>query len=553
MFIYLVFLAIAAAVPIVKESYYVRPLLHKVLSHFEFTVVDKMDTMHFQKFPKSIGQILHKYHVAEFKLSMTSGTWDYNHWDYQFSGGPNGAEFWVKLDTDNRSTSQMDRDWKGVKAEMAAMFSVSLNLLKADRTYSSSMEWTTLEYRRFSKVDDVKGFYYGVLPREEVCTENGTPWLKLLPCRTHAGLGMLIDPLVLAGSDYYSIGIHATRNHTNLSLKQTLTHVVRNDKAIKLKDLWKVKKGKKLVACPVADSSVMYVEGFDKKQFLVKPEKWFKVKNAFHSTSNATDGVIGVYELSKTEPSDLLDMTLMNRPLRNVDRGNVAVQRYFTGHGQVHGGLAVEMVNKHPKNSVLVLHHEHVPWFIKLYFHTLQVRIGNKVLSAPQRDLHYLHVRPAENHGRPNEISLACILKPETSLVFHIDFTKAFLPLEEHPPDANRGEDISSSFTTFHPTNPMQQDTLDGSIIHQRTTPTAPIIIYTPSMLSTMPTPDFSMPYNVITLTSTVLVMFLGGILNVLVRRERKTRLEKAIAQQKGSFFQRIKSRFSSSTKLKVQ
>jgi hypothetical protein len=28
---------------------------------------------------------------------------------------------------------------------------------------------------------------YGTLPRENVCTENLTPWLKLLPCRSQAG------------------------------------------------------------------------------------------------------------------------------------------------------------------------------------------------------------------------------------------------------------------------------------------------------------------------------------------------------------------------------
>ena len=34
-----------------------------------------------------------------------------------------------------------------------------------------------------------------------------------------------------------------------------------------------------------------------------------------------------------------------------------------------------------------------------------------------------------------------------------------------------------------------------------------------------LPLPDFSMPYNVITLTSTVLAFFCGTMLNVLVRK----------------------------------
>ncbi|KDO19168.1 hypothetical protein SPRG_21460 [Saprolegnia parasitica CBS 223.65] len=34
-------------------------------------------------------------------------------------------------------------------------------------------------------------FFESNLPREELCTENLSPWLKLLPCRSHAGLESL--------------------------------------------------------------------------------------------------------------------------------------------------------------------------------------------------------------------------------------------------------------------------------------------------------------------------------------------------------------------------
>ena len=37
-----------------------------------------------------------------------------------------------------------------------------------------------------------------------------------------------------------------------------------------------------------------------------------------------------------------------------------------------------------------------------------------------------------------------------------------------------------------------------------------------------LPLPDFSMPYNVITLTSTAVAFFLGTMLNVLVRKKHK-------------------------------
>ena len=39
---------------------------------------------------------------------------------------------------------------------------------------------------------------------------------------------------------------------------------------------------------------------------------------------------------------------------------------------------------------------------------------------------------------------------------------------------------------------------------------------YTESLLIRLPTPDFSMPYNVITLTCTVLALFFGSAFNLM-------------------------------------
>lgn len=43
--------------------------------------------------------------------------------------------------------------------------------------------------------------------------------------------------------------------------------------------------------------------------------------------------------------------------------------------------------------------------------------------------------------------------------------------------------------------------------------------IYTETVLVSLPTPDFSMPYNVITLTCTLMALFFGSMFNMLTRR----------------------------------
>ncbi len=47
-------------------------------------------------------------------------------------------------------------------------------------------------------------------------------------------------------------------------------------------------------------------------------------------------------------------------------------------------------------------------------------------------------------------------------------------------------------------------------------------MIYAESVLLSVPTPDFSMPYNVITMTCTVMALFFGSVFNILTRKLRE-------------------------------
>ena len=45
------------------------------------------------------------------------------------------------------------------------------------------------------------------MPREAVCTENLTPFLKLLPCGRHAGLASLINPPHVLDNRFHSLNV----------------------------------------------------------------------------------------------------------------------------------------------------------------------------------------------------------------------------------------------------------------------------------------------------------------------------------------------------------
>ena len=92
-------------------------------------------------------------------------------------------------------------------------------------------------------------------------------------------------------------------------------------------------------------------------------------------------------------------------------------------------------------------------------------------------------------------------IPPLSTVFLTYDFEKSILRYTEYPPDANRGFDVAAAVVTILGEG--------GKRYALRTT----------SLLCSLPTPDFSMPYNVIIFTSTAIALAFGGMFNILVRR----------------------------------
>jgi phosphatidylinositol glycan class T len=112
-------------------------------------------------------------------------------------------------------------------------------------------------------------------------------------------------------------------------------------------------------------------------------------------------------------------------------------------------------------------------------------------------------------------IHLSLILPAQSELVLTIPFTKLMLKYTEHRPDAERGREISSGvLTLLDLVEDVDDDqSVPGIYKSDRTR------IYTPRLLLDIPTPDFSMPYNVIIMSSTVMAVFFGLMHGSLTRR----------------------------------
>jgi len=106
-----------------------------------------------------------------------------------------------------------------------------------------------------------------------------------------------------------------------------------------------------------------------------------------------------------------------------------------------------------------------------------------------------------------------------------LEWRKTFLHYASYPPDPHRGFHIPSGvLLVSHPgvgeQRPLFSNTRDpflSSLLCRESV----VYRYTEALLLTLPTPDFSMPYNVITLTGAAVGLFFASLFKIAIRRPK--------------------------------
>ncbi|GES90457.1 GPI transamidase component PIG-T-like [Rhizophagus clarus] len=514
---------------IFKESLTIKPLSDgKLLTHFQFNVrtneiKEGKAFSHYKLFPRAIGQIIQSYNAHELHLTFTQGRWNYKDWGYPIvpSAGT-GVELWAWLWKDGK----LDKNWKSLTNALAGLFCASLNFIDDTITVQPKLSFRPEGLYNATELSARAELRYGSLPHENVCTENLTPWIKLLPCKSTSGIASLLNGHKLYDSNFHSMSIHVRPVcqgfeclNKHLEIVQTVSAVVDPVRNSGKRD-WSLNQifGRQLsLACPLAEESKLEVILSEDGDYKLSPDADTVVRK------NDGDATIALYNLKNLQLDTDISMTWNEDVFKynlNYEQPRVYAHRFFTGYGQERGGIKVNIFNKSTNFTVPIIYYDVIPWFLKLYLHTLKVQInGEEVQDSPIKDLYY---QPAVDRSRPNVIEAELLLPPNSITTLSINFDKVFLKYTEHPPDANRGFDIGSAvissvgegFSYLHDfvTRNCSEDIPTTACYHFS------IRVYTETLLVSLPTPDFSMPYNVITLTCTVIALFFGSMFNLLTR-----------------------------------
>jgi phosphatidylinositol glycan class T len=516
----------------------------QLLAAFNFkanTTKSDFDAQNYRLFPRSLGQILQHTHARELHLRFSIGRWDSENWGerprHGSREGGTGVELWAWVDA--HSHEQANARWLTLSNALSGLFCASINFIDSTKTIRPEM---TFDLEGSHKNTSTLHLLHGALPHEVVCTENLTPFLKLLPCKGKAGIATLLDGHKLFDASWQSMAIDVRPicptdgSECLLEIEQTVDMVLDLDRSMRSQhdpiprpppvediacdtDKWynshdtcyprerSVERDwtlSKVFGRPIRGSCHVN-EGSAPESVTLHAVPGQNVQITADETYGEHKSEDGLVRYVLPESGDF-DIALGGQPLISpltLEQPRLHAERTMVGYGQERGGMRVILTNPSTTDAVDLVYLESLPWFMKPYLHTLHASINSVPSPSSIQQIFY---RPAIDRARGTHLELRLHVPAGASLVLTYDFEKAILRYTEYPPDANRGFDVAPSIVKLliNSTNGEQTTTM-----YLRTT----------SMLLPLPTPDFSMPYNVIILTSTVMAMAFGSIFNLIVRR----------------------------------
>lgn len=507
------------------EELLIKPLFSEQLyAHFHFSTSWDIDPNtekyhHSHLFPRAVGEIVERHNIQELHISLTGGLWRYETWGYPVVDAAPGAEVWAWF---KPNTENVDEKWKLLANTLSGLLCASFNFVDGSNTVSPEFSFRPRGAVDWSSINNTY-LRYASLPREIVCTENLTPLKKLLPCDTKSGLASLLNSGNIHNTRYHSVGLHLrqickTDACDSVALDLQLSVSLVYDYAILGTKNWSFKKlfGQGLNGkCPLASKSNVYVDlsSTAKHNYELTPEPdevVTSVRGGYVTDFAKYD--IPPYFLSvSARYDDDFQLTVNNPPALHANQ-------YLTGYGQERGGIVTKIYNNHWASLDVVLL-QNVAWYVPVYLHTLKI-VSNGQIIEPT----ILRYAPGRQREKPYYIEVVLKLPPRSETSVSIDFDYVFLKWQEYPPDANHGFYIGSAVvSSYLPLAknytglPQDSSSLFGSFNASRSGYL--VQVRTENMVITLPTPDFSMPYNVICLACTVVALAFGPLHNITTKR----------------------------------
>uniref|UniRef100_A0A1I7Y5F1 GPI transamidase component PIG-T n=1 Tax=Steinernema glaseri TaxID=37863 RepID=A0A1I7Y5F1_9BILA len=478
---------------------------HQIYSHFDFVVQTNGSTVRgsYELFPRIIDEIVEKYKIRDLQISLTQGFWRTSEWGLQPKPEtPNGAQLIVLFDGD-ASKEVIDKRWASLVNSLNGIFCTSLMELVPSLTSSPHRFRNDVVEEHGG---NIKNLRYGALGGETVCTENLTPWKRLLPCK-QSGISKLLNPIRLYSSAFHSLSLRVRRTGEagkGRRLEMTAAHLTDLPPPPRVMS-WDLRKLFDRVIngqCSVAKKSSVLVAKEDLPDAQYSPEADESVEIADQQYLH--------YDLSKKPLDAVFNVHMQTKKrlrIESVPPTFFGLHSFISNVGLQNGKIRHRLTNA--KDAKLPIQFTHmIPWFLRVYMHTIAIECeplgeGVQDLNATISNRHYSLARDRQ---KPALIELEINLPAKSVCLMNVNYDTAFMRAQEFKPDANYGNYVPGAVVSFR--SDRSNLVKDAALLKEDSDDV--VFVHGEVLLVQMPTPDFSMPFNVLCLVSTVISILYG-------------------------------------------
>lgn len=434
------------------EFLVIQPLPSNYLhSSFSFNISSSLspDSRHYDILPRSLVQVARKARARTIELRFTRGRWNQEIWgalphDGHRSGGT-GIEIWANILANGEDAVD---SWVELVNSLSGLFCASLNFIDSTRTVKPQLALR-------NAFDDGE-LFYGVLPSETVCTENLTPFLKLLPCKGHAGISSLLTGHKMFDTDWSSLAVAITFTGNLIEINQSVDMVFDLERALfASRDPIPGSQPSEELICQEGKHYTTDVTCFPKDGRL--PSQWSfnqifgKSLNGHCAVADQTSPSLLIHhgeearlvphtqtrignESQYTLQGEQMNLQVTDKTSPKILHAPIQVHRSLTSHGSsLHGKITLSVRNFQDRD-VDIVYFTVLPWFMRPYLHSLRSSHENVILETLYR--------PAKDRIRPSHLELRLKIPSHDNVLITFDFDRTVLRIAEYPPDANRGFDV---------------------------------------------------------------------------------------------------------------
>lgn len=351
-------------------------------------------------------------------------------------------EVWATI-----NSSESEQQWINLVNGLSGLFCASLNFIDHTRTARPKFIF---------QADSQGDLFHGSLPSEVVCTENLTPFLKLLPCKGHAGISSLLSGHKIFDTDWTSFAIDVNVANSSIQVVQNIDMVINLVRTISRIDqpIPKSQPEDDLncnvskcysteMTCFPQDSRSSQEWSFSQifgvpirrrcaTSSLSEFQIYLKHNGSLPSPPPSYyDGQVAAYNLS----NGTLDIQCSDPSFSVPISAPITAHRSLTSHGMSLGGKITLDVTSHSSTNLDIIYYSILPWYVRPYLHSSATSHADVMGS-----IHYV---PARDRTRPAQIEFKLTIPPKQRVFITFDFDKTVLRYSEYPPDANRGFDIA--------------------------------------------------------------------------------------------------------------